>query len=105
MATRQNVLLLGDESVDWHLIKAQGSAASCWHAPGGTVAALPGGARLLRHLIGQCLTCEINPMEGEGLGAASLLGSSAPDTALSQTMTLCGLFPQETQSKNKFLRI
>src|ERR1035438_8534460 len=105
MTTQSRVLLLGDESVDWHVIKAEDAVASCWLGTGGVVAAAPGGVELLRHLIDQCLTSETDPAEHYGFGVGSPLDSNTHDMALSHTMTLCGVFPQETQSKNQVLRI
>ena len=105
MTKRNNILLLGDESLDWHVIKTQGTVVAPWRGSGGIVAAAPGGVSLLRHLIGQCLTCEIDPVENTGCDVVSLPESSMRAMSLSQTMTICGMFPQETQSKNHVLRI
>ena len=103
MRTRNNVLLLGDESVDWHVIKTQDTVGTPWQGSGGFVAPAPGGTSLLRLLIGGCMTCEIDQVKN--VGVESRLESSWCAMSLSQTMTLCGMFPQELQSKNQVLRI
>lgn len=105
MTKRYQVLVLGDELVDWHIIKAQESKTSCWYSPGGAIAALPGGARLLRQLIGQCLPCDIAIPADGGTDELSKEDNGLKDTELPQAMVICGLFAQEKESKNKVYRI
>ncbi len=107
MTAYGRVLLLGDATVDWHILKTPDSDAdtACWRNAGGDIAARPGGASLLRNLVEQCLPCEVGPDEGEFLGGAHPSASALPWSSLSQTMAICGLFPQETQSRNKVIRI
>ena len=105
MTKRNNILLLGDESLDWHVIKTQGTAVASWRASGGIVAAASGGVGLQRRLIDQCLTCEIHPIEKTDGDVLPPQENSLRAMSLSQTMTICGMFPQDVQSKNEVLRI
>lgn len=105
MIARNNVLLLGDESVDWHVITTQGRMVSPWQSSGGLIAAAPGGTSLLKHLIRGCLSCEVDHAANEVLGLESRPDNPSDVVTFSQTMTLCAMFPQESQSEVNVLRI
>jgi hypothetical protein len=105
MATNPRLLVLGDISLDWHIIKSpiNDPAGVSWNADPGEVTARPGGARLLSHLATQCLGCEIVPAESPAGtdGLANALITPPP----ARTMAICALFAQDPQSKNRVLRI
>jgi len=90
--TSCRVLVLGDASTDWHIVKAEGAApgAVSWQNPGGHVINRPGGAGLLQLLVKKCLGFEVSPKDPVALDGA--IQPEEEKDYLTQTMTICALF-------------
>lgn len=107
MTKDSHVLIIGDASLDWHIIKPRDfeEKAVRWNKAGGDLVSQPGGVELLRYLVAGCLECRISPKVSDNTGDMDLRESTTPSTSVTQIMTLCGLYPQEIRSKNSVIRI
>lgn len=107
MATDYRVLVLGDESIDWHIIKTQASAQETvsWQTQGGNVAARAGGAKLLSYLIKQCLQYDVLPYDETAVGIPMLKFTGGNALPLIETMTICAPQSKEPKSEDTVYRV